>query len=483
MKAAIYTRVSTPDQAVNGESLDMQKERLIEYVKNHGWELYKAYEDGGFSGKNVNRPAFQKMMKDVEFKKFDILVVYKIDRLSRSVLDFHTTMKFLEKQGISFVSVTQQFDTTNSMGRLMLNILVDFANFEREINVDRSIDSYLQRLHKGIPSGAIPYGYRREEDGIAIVESEAIFVRELFSLALQGLSTNEISKKTGLTPYHVRSIITNPFYTGYLARRRDRFDKRIKENDWEWYQGQHKPIISVELFQQVAQKRQSKARVANTKYKAFFSHLIYCPKCKHNLSFHTRTKKTKIVFYYRCDPIKIDEKSCGQYLREEPLEVILSRQIDKVFKLQKPENNEKDDDSIIMIDRKIKRLVRLAEEEDVTVEEFKQRIEELKKQKALLLAHQITKLDYSKISEKLKTIISIYPYMTREEKSRLWHLLIIRIEACKSLVSVYWRGGGKYTFKHDRLAKNLKVLNTKGRLCGGGGGIRTLDTPGMSRML
>ena len=104
------------------------------------------------------------------------------------------------------------------------------------------------------------------------------------------------------------------------------------------------------------------------------------------------------------------------------------------------------------------------------VEEFKQRIEELKKQKALLLAYQITKLDNCKISEKLKTVVSIYPYMTREEKSHLWHLLIIRIEAGKSLVSVYWRGGGKYTFKHDRLAKNLKVLNTKGRSVVAAGG-------------
>jgi hypothetical protein len=121
------------------------------------------------------------------------------------------------------------------------------------------------------------------------------------------------------------------------------------------------------------------------------------------------------------------------------------------------------------IDRKIKRLVRLAEEEDITVEEFKQRIEELKKQKALLLANQITKLDNCKISEKLKTVVSIYPYMTREEKSRLWHLLIIRIEAGKSLISVYWRGGGKYTFKRQRLEKNLKVLNTKGRSVVAGG--------------
>lgn len=182
MKAAIYIRVSTPGQAINGESLDMQKERLIEYVEAHGWKLYKAYEDGGFSGGTTNRPAFQEMMRDIEAKKFNVLVVYKIDRLSRSVLDFHTTMKTLEKHNIAFVSITQQFDTTTSMGRLMLGILVDFANFEREINVDRARDSYLSRLKGGVHSGMTPYGYKRENKQLVIIPEESEKVKEILTL-------------------------------------------------------------------------------------------------------------------------------------------------------------------------------------------------------------------------------------------------------------------------------------------------------------
>jgi site-specific DNA recombinase len=107
MKAAIYIRVSTPGQAINGESLDMQKERLVSYAKAQDWNIYKTYEDGGFSGKDTDRPGFQAMLSDVQQNKFDILLVYKIDRLSRSTLDFHTTMDFLQKQDISFISATQ----------------------------------------------------------------------------------------------------------------------------------------------------------------------------------------------------------------------------------------------------------------------------------------------------------------------------------------------------------------------------------------
>ena len=454
MKAAIYIRVSTPGQAAEGESLDLQKERLIEYVKNHGWELYKTYEDGGFSGKDVNRPAFQKMMRDAEFKKFDVLVVYKIDRLSRSVLDFHTTMKFLEKQVISFVSVTQQFDTTTSMGRLMLNILIDFANFEREINVDRSIDSYLKRLQDGINSGAVPYGYKREGKEVIIVLDEAEKVKKIFSLSLQGLSMNEVARETGFTNYHVRSILTNPFYCGYLVRKRDKNEHRIKENEWKWHKGKHKSIITEELWRDVTDMRKRKMKIITKKTTSLFSHLIYCPYCKHNLCSHSRTKKEKIIFYYECDRIRIDDKSCGQYLREEALESILINYVNKVFEIHLPAKREIDiDDEVANIDRKINKIVRMVEADLLSIEEGKLQAVKLKEQKAKLLTSKIIEVDFSKIEQKLKQLKQIYPYMTREEKSRLWHLLIEKMDAQKSKIVVHWRFGTKYTFRRAMLTR------------------------------
>ena len=461
MKSAIYIRVSTPGQAINGESLDMQKERLIEYVKNHNWELYKAYEDGGFSGKDTNRPAFQQLIKDAEQKKFNILVVYKIDRLSRSILDFHTTMKFLEKQNISFVSVTQQFDTTNSMGRLMLAILIDFANFEREINVDRALDAYLKRLSDGVSSGAIPYGYKRVNKKVVIVPEQAEKVKEIYNLASQSLSMNNIARHTGFTKYHVRSILTNPYYTGNLTRRRDRFNRRMKEHTWEWHKGSHEPIIPLEVFQRVSELRKKNSKISKSKYQSLFSHLIYCPYCKHNLSFHMKTIKKGQIFYYQCDPVKLDEKSCHQYLREEPLEYVLLNFVDKAYKINisVPRREIDVEDKVLNIDRKIKKILRYMEEDLKPFEEGRDEINKLKAEKAELLAKRIIEIDYSQIAESIKKIKQIYYLASREEKSRLWHLLIERIEARKDRVVVKWRYGKNYTIERQRLSVLLKKLS------------------------
>jgi len=458
MKAAIYIRVSTPGQAVNGESLEMQKERLLEYVKAHEWEVFKIYEDGGFSGKDTNRPAFQQMLKDAELKKYNVLVVYKIDRLSRSILDFHTTMKFLEKQEISFVSVTQQFDTTNSMGRLMLAILVDFANFEREINVDRSIDSYLKRLQDGINSGMIPYGYRRENKEVVIVSEEARKVKEIFNLASQNLSMNNIARKTGFTNYHIRSILTNPFYCGYIVRKRDRYEHRIKENEWKWYKGKHKSIISKGTWKEIAELRRKNIKVVIKKTTGIFSRLIYCPYCKHNLCFHSKYTKDNIIFYYQCDKVKMDGKSCSQYLREEPLEKILLNYINSIFELKAPipKREIEIEDKISNIDRKIDKIIKLIEEDYLSLEKGRKQLDKLKEDKAVLLASRIIEDDYSKIVKKLKQFKEVYSLATREERSQLWHILIEKIEAYKDKIIVYWRFRKKQTIQRQRISKLLR---------------------------
>jgi len=461
MKAAIYTRVSTSGQALNGESLDMQKERLIEYVKAHNWELYKAYEDGGFSGKDINRPAFQEMMKDTEAKKFDVLVVYKIDRLSRSVLDFHTTMKFLEKQNISFVSVTQQFDTTTSMGRLMLNILVDFANFEREINVDRSLDSYLKRLNDGVSSGRIPLGYKRVDKKIIIDEKMADTAKNLFDLAFKGITVAEISRRTGFSKYQVKSTLSNPFYCGYLVRRRDKYNHRIKEDKWEWHKAKHKSLISLEDWQLIAEMRKERTKIVKKKNVGLFARLIYCTKCKHNLSLHSKKRKNAPLIYYECDHIKQGDQACGQYIKEEVVESILLDHINRIYEIRLPVKKEITTDyKLETIDRKIKKVIRFMEEDIISIEEGKPQIEALKKEKAEILASRIIQMDYSKLAERIKQIKQIYPLATREEKAELWHLLIRKISAQKPEMVVYWKYGGDYRIKRAALKKNRRRLTS-----------------------
>lgn len=206
---------------------------LMDFIQSKEWSLYEVYVDGGFSGKNTNRPAFQKMMMDVALKKFDVLVVYKIDRLSRSILDFHKTMEVLNKNNIQFVSMSQQFDTTTAIGRLALTILVDFANFEREIDVERATDIYKQRRKIGIPYGRIPYGYRRKNKNIVKVPEEIEIVKNIYSLAMEGHSRFQLAKKFGMSTDKIRSILTNPFYCRYIVQRRNKNNRRIPEELWE----------------------------------------------------------------------------------------------------------------------------------------------------------------------------------------------------------------------------------------------------------
>ena len=185
-RCAIYTRVSTDsglEQDFN--SLDNQREASEAYIKSQaheGWKLVREhYDDGGYSGGTMERPALQRLLDDVRAKRVDIIVVYKVDRLTRSLADFAKLVELFDAHGVSFISVTQSFNTTTSMGRLTLNMLLSFAQFEREITGERIRDKVAASKKKGIwMGGALPVGYRVENRALHIVEAEAEFVRMLF---------------------------------------------------------------------------------------------------------------------------------------------------------------------------------------------------------------------------------------------------------------------------------------------------------------
>ena len=164
LKCAIYTRKSCEDGLeLEYNSLDAQYDAAAAYIRSqaaNGWVLMpKHYDDGGFSGGNVNRPALKELLTDIEAGQVDVVVVYKIDRLSRSLCDFADLSRTFERHGVSFVSVTQQIDTSNPAGRMLLNILMTFAQFEREMTSDRIHDKVLATRKKGVWSGGtVPYG-------------------------------------------------------------------------------------------------------------------------------------------------------------------------------------------------------------------------------------------------------------------------------------------------------------------------------------
>jgi site-specific DNA recombinase len=193
VRCAIYTRKSTDeglDQDFN--SLDVQRESGEAYIKSQaheGWTcLPDRYDDGGFTGGNMERPALRRLLADIEAGKIDRVVVYKVDRLSRSLLDFAKMMETFEKHQVSFVSVTQQFNTASSMGRLVLNVLLSFAQFEREIISERTRDKIAAARRKGKSAGGHPIlGYDIDPRGFKLIvnEDEAIRVRAIFELYLE----------------------------------------------------------------------------------------------------------------------------------------------------------------------------------------------------------------------------------------------------------------------------------------------------------
>jgi len=191
IRCAIYTRKSSEEGLdMSFNSLDAQREACQAYIlsqRQEGWRaLPTRYDDGGFSGANMERPALKHLLEDIESGKIDTIIVYKVDRLSRSLADFAKIVEALDARGVSFVSITQQFNTTTSMGRLTLNILLSFAQFEREVTGERIRDKIAASKRKGMwMGGNVPLGYELKERKLLVDPGEAKLVREVFNLYLE----------------------------------------------------------------------------------------------------------------------------------------------------------------------------------------------------------------------------------------------------------------------------------------------------------
>jgi len=258
LKCAIYTRKSSEEGLEQDfNSLDAQREACEAYIKSQkheGWELIKKqYNDGGFSGGTMNRPAFQELLKDVETGEVDIVVVYKVDRLTRSLMDFAKIVDVFDKHETSFVSITQQFNTTTSMGRLTLNILLSFAQFEREVTGERIRDKFAASKKKGMwINGMPPMGYVKKDGKLEIELKEAKVVKLIFEKYLEigtvpelvtYLKENNIHTRSGKNFYkgHLYKILQNKTYIGKIVHKNNIYD------------GLHEPIINFDIFNKTQQ--------------------------------------------------------------------------------------------------------------------------------------------------------------------------------------------------------------------------------------
>jgi site-specific DNA recombinase len=279
LRGAIYTRVST-EQGLEQDfnSLDAQREACEAYIKSQaheGWRLVRdRYDDGGFSGGSMVRPALQKLLINVEARRIDVIVVYKVDRLTRPLADFAKLVETFDAHGVSFVSVTQSFNTTTSMGRLTLNVLLSFAQFEREVTGERIRDKIAASKKKGMwMGGVVPLGYRVQDRALHMVEDHAEIVRSLFRRYLETgsvvrlkrqLDSEEVripiridggGRSTGgglFSRGHVYKILSNPIYVGRIAHKGQTYD------------GHQRPIVTLDLWDEVQQSLGDRLGAART---------------------------------------------------------------------------------------------------------------------------------------------------------------------------------------------------------------------------
>ena len=314
---AIYTRVSTDMQAEKEfSSCESQEEKIRSFIKSqNNWQVFKVYSDAGYTGANTNRPALQELLSDLKKEKIDIVLVYKIDRLTRSPKDFYQLIEFFEQSKIDFISITERFDTSTPAGRLLRNIMLTFAQFERELTSERTKDKMLERAKKGMCNGGFtPYGYTRQNKKLVPQTKETKIIKSIFEKYLETQSLSSVYKflkekgiksrngkifsKTNIA-YSLRNVV----YVG-----------KIKHNN-EIYQGIHEPIISEEIFalaQKIHKEKLKNFRV----YKNFlFGGLVNCEGCGSKMtSCFTNKKdngKLKRYYYYRCtSTLREDWQSC-----------------------------------------------------------------------------------------------------------------------------------------------------------------------------
>jgi DNA invertase Pin-like site-specific DNA recombinase len=275
LRCGIYTRKSTEeglDQEFN--SLDAQREACEAFIKSQrheGWALVrKRYDDGGLSGATMDRPALRSLLDDIRTHRIDVIVVYKVDRLTRALSDFAKMVEVFDEHEVSFVSVTQQFNTTSSMGRLTLNVLLSFAQFEREVTAERIRDKIAASKRKGMwMGGLVPLGYDVVDKHLVVNEREAETIRQLFTLYVElgnvgavkreadrlGLRTKPRLARNGDScgnqPFmrgHLYNLLRNPLYVGDVVHKGER------------YAGEHDAIIDPEIWENVQAQMKKNAR-------------------------------------------------------------------------------------------------------------------------------------------------------------------------------------------------------------------------------
>lgn len=448
-KAAIYIRVSTDAQREEGYSIEAQKEMLTAYLVSKRIKNYEYYIDGGFSGSNIERPALKKLIEDIKNQKVSCVLVYKLDRLSRSQKDtLYLIEDIFNPNGVDFISLNESMDTSTPLGRLMLGILSAFAQLERENIRERTRMGMKERVKSGLwpGGGKVPFGYDYcPEKGILVPNKDAETVRKIYELYLLGYSPLQIANLTGLKYERLAiQILKRKSNTGYI------------EYNGEIYKGKHEPLISEEIYNNAMEFMHQRSKTKATSSEHLLTGLLICGECGAKMHYKKWGKGGyKIICYSRDKSKKHLAKSseCQNKLfwdfeiEDVILKDLFSAKIKKT--IIKPEKMKKSILSMLnekkaILEKKLKRLYLLYSEDtnDIllnTINDIKEEIHLKEKQIQNEIKNSSIEKKLSSAQKKLETIKDTWDYMTIREKRNLIRDLIEKIVVKENNISIHYK--------------------------------------------
>lgn len=480
-QVAIYVRVSTQEQAAGGYSISEQTERLQKYCEAHGWVISSVYTDPGFSGANTDRPALQNLFRDASLGNFNTVLVYKLDRLSRSQKDtMHIIEDIFLKNGIDFISMNENFDTSTPFGRAMIGILSVFAQLERDQIRERMTMGRIGRAKTGKWSGSsrAPVGYDYKDGELIINEYEAMQVRMVFDMFLNGLDGQPMTMHAILkymrSHYSTRysswsnesaigRMLRDPIYTGKII-----FAKKV-------YDGIHEPIINQEMFDAVQAKYRTYLetfalagnRSSYFQRTSLLSGIIFCGLCgaryySSNTFYVLKSGEKSYRYYYRCYSRggkkamrKAENCTNKNYTRKE-LDNIVIQQIcclatdpDGVKNIANHTLLPQPNINIIQkqidqISDQISRLLDLYQIGNINISSIQSRLEKLTNEKKQLemslqdLTNPVPQLDVDNAIKILKTADTVFEKGTIAEQQNLVRSLINKITIYPDHIEIHW---------------------------------------------
>ncbi len=438
-KAAIYIRVSTDYQAEEGYSIEAQKEQLSAYCVSKGIKNYEYYIDGGWSGSNIDRPEMKKLIEDVKEEKISHVIVYKLDRLSRSQKDtLYLIEDVFNPHGVDFVSLNESMDTSTPMGRLMLGILSAFAQLERENIRLRTRMGMKERVKSGLwmGGGRIPFGYDyNKEDGILVPNKDAKKVKQIYSLYIEGKSPQYIANVLGLKYDRlVNQILTRKSNYGII------------EYNGEEYQGKHEPIISKETYDLAMMQMMERKTVRVNSTEHLLTGLVYCGKCGAKMRYQKWSKKgSKFVCYSQQNskPYLVKDPNCSQErLWTDEVEKIVIEAVFNFVDNFKPSETESiiQDDPVTLLyaqqkelENKIKKLYNIYSEDDSdeilldTISELKRKLKDINKKIEIETQNSMIIKKRQERTEIIYTIKELWDTLSVEQKKVILRKIIKKI--------------------------------------------------------